>query len=479
MTRPQRIYLFGGSFNPPGLHHRSVIQALQEICRDDDLIVIVPCGARPDKEHTNDIDPTHRAAMVQLAFAGLRQAQIDLFDLERVEFTRTWDLDARYRELFPGADVWHVVGTDLVKGGANQTSEIHRTWYRGPDLFKARPFVVVTRDDMSAEKADYPPNHIVADARTVGSSSHIRNLRGERLSIDSLVHPEVQRYIERWHLYTGRDTHGSIDWRPLGPALIVATPPNVEHPDPAREARVRELAALVERVNATRSGDPDHIVVVGGDGWMIDTISSTHLARRLPYLGLNAGTRGYLLNDGTLSELETRLRAGVHRLYRQPLLRVEYTDPEGRVHEAFAFNEAYLRAQGDQAAWMQVTIDGQIRFERLVGDGLMVSTPAGSTGWAYPLGATPVQIGTAQILLTGSATTSNGRRWVSAPLPEHATIQVNVLGGEKRPMRLVMSGRDVGEVTHATIRLSRVHAAELAFFPQTDLARKLMDLQLQ
>lgn len=478
MARKPRVYLLGGSFNPPGLHHERVVHALQEICRDDDLIVIVPCGARPDKERTNDIDPTHRAAMVQLAFAGLRQVQIDLSDLERDEFTRTWDLDAHYRELYPDADIWHVVGSDLVKGGADQASEMHRTWYRGAELFKHRPFVVVTRADMAAPEADYPPNRIVVDARTVGSSSHIRNLRGERLEIDLLVHPEVRRYIERWHLYTGRTTHGAIDWHPRGPAHIVAIPPNVEHPDPAREARVRELTALVERFNATRSGEPDHVVVVGGDGWMIDTITP-HLARRLPFLGLNAGTKGYLLNDGTLDELETRLHRGVYRLYRQPLLRVEYADPDGWVHEALAFNEAFLRAKGDQAAWMQVTIDGQVRFERLVGDGLMVSTPAGSTGWAYPLGATPVQIGTAQIILTGSATTHNGRRWVSAPLPEHATIQVEVLGGKKRPMRLVMSGRSVGEVTHATIRLSRVHAAELAFFPETDLARKLMDLQLQ
>ncbi len=50
-----------------------------------------------------------------------------------------------------------------------------------------------------------------------------------------------------------------------------------------------------------------------------------------------------------------------------------------------------------------------------------------------------------------------------------------MLGGEKRPMRLVLSDRDYGPVVHATIRTSRVHAAELAFFPQTDLAQKHMD----
>lgn len=478
MARQRQIYVLGGSFNPPGLHHIHIILALLAICRPNDLIVIVPCGPRPDKERVNDIDPTHRAAMVQLAFGGMRQVQIDLSDLERDEFTRTWDLDVRYRQLYPDAEIRHVIGMDLIEGGASGSSKLH-TWDNGTELFNQKLFVVVTRAGYKTNPDNFPPNKpILIDPTFSGSSSAIRDLCGQRASISDLVHQDVHRYIERWHLYTGRPVYGATDWQPKGPALIIASPPNIEHPDPVREARVRELVSLVERVNATRNGEPDHIVVIGGDGVMINTINA-NLHRRLPFVGLNAGTVGYLLNGGSPSELEERLSRGAYRLYRQPLLRVEYTDPEGVDHQDFTFNEAFLRAKGDQAAWMQVTIDDQVRFERLVGDGLMVSTPAGSTGWAYPLGATPVQIGTAQILLTGSATTHNGRRWVSAPLPEHVTVEVEVLGGEKRPMRLVMSGRCVGEITRATIRLSRAHAVELAFFPETDLASKLMDLQMQ
>ena len=66
MSRRWRLYLFGGSFNPPGLHHEHVVQGLQTLCEGDDLIVIVPCGVRPDKGRTNDVDSTHRAAMVAL-----------------------------------------------------------------------------------------------------------------------------------------------------------------------------------------------------------------------------------------------------------------------------------------------------------------------------------------------------------------------------------------------------------------------------
>jgi len=246
MQRHRRIYLLGGSFNPPGLHHERVIDGLQSLCKDDDLIVIIPCGMRPDKERTNDVDPGHRAAMAQLAFAHLDRVELDLSDLERPEFTRTWDLDARYRERYPDADIWHVVGTDLVDGGASRQSEIHR-WHRGMELFLNRSFVVVTRETPVVSSIDFPRDHCILDLLVRGSSSMIRSLRGERQDITHLMTPAVNRYIERWHLYTGRSTLDLVDWRPSGRAIIVPMQPDPENPNPQREARARELVALAER----------------------------------------------------------------------------------------------------------------------------------------------------------------------------------------------------------------------------------------
>ncbi len=165
---------------------------------------------------------------------------------------------------------------------------------------------------------------------------------------------------------------------------------------------------------------------------MLNAVSQHH-HRRIPLVGLNAGTLGYLHNDGSITELEERLERGLYRLYRQPLLHVEFTTQDGLTRNAHTFNEAFLRAVGDQAAWMRVVIDGVEQFGRLVGDGLMVSTPAGSTGWAYALGATSVMIGTSQVILTADAATHNDRRWVSAPLPMHATRRGRGAGRREAP----------------------------------------------
>ena len=80
--RPQ-IAIFGGSFNPPGLHHRQIVEVMS---REFDSVIVVPCGPRPDKETVNDVDPVHRAALADIAFRGIDRVQVELFDLNRPLF---------------------------------------------------------------------------------------------------------------------------------------------------------------------------------------------------------------------------------------------------------------------------------------------------------------------------------------------------------------------------------------------------------
>ena len=80
------IAVFGGAFNPPGRHHRAIAEALS---RQFDRVVVVPSGPRPDKPSMQDVEPIHRAAMADMAFRGLANVRVDLFDLEEGTFTRS------------------------------------------------------------------------------------------------------------------------------------------------------------------------------------------------------------------------------------------------------------------------------------------------------------------------------------------------------------------------------------------------------
>lgn len=200
----QQVDLYGGSYNPPGVHHERVIVTWQDILgrTERDLVAVVPCGGRPDKRTSNAVDSTHRAAMCQMAFSDLPGVTLDLSDIHRKDFTRTWSLYVRYCRDYPEAIVRLVIGVDLIRGAHNGTSEMHRTWFKGPELFNHAAFVVLTRG-APLDPRDLPLHHQLVKIDIPGSSSEVRRriLAGE--PIDGLVRPSVRDHIYEHRLYRG------------------------------------------------------------------------------------------------------------------------------------------------------------------------------------------------------------------------------------------------------------------------------------
>lgn len=192
-----RIAVFGGSFNPPSLHHRELVTAL---AKQFDRVIIVPHGPRPDKPATNDVEPIHRAVMNDLAFRGIPNVRLELFDLEALTFTRTDELERMFAS---EGEIWHVVGSDLIQNGSTGESFIHRVFDRGPELWESLRFAVVRRSGFEIFHDDLPPNHEIVDVSVEGSTFAIREQAFRRQSLEGMVTPEVASYIDRYRLYRG------------------------------------------------------------------------------------------------------------------------------------------------------------------------------------------------------------------------------------------------------------------------------------
>ena len=124
----RRIALFGGSFNPPGQHHRLIAEVLAQ---HFDEVRVIPCGPRPDKPIVNSVPSVFRAALCDLVFGDMERVVVDLFDLEQNVFTRNHALETRFSDQ---GEVWHVVGADWLVGGSTGQSAIHTGWEEGPQL---------------------------------------------------------------------------------------------------------------------------------------------------------------------------------------------------------------------------------------------------------------------------------------------------------------------------------------------------------
>ncbi|HEY0418830.1 MAG TPA: NAD kinase [Acetobacteraceae bacterium] len=234
----------------------------------------------------------------------------------------------------------------------------------------------------------------------------------------------------------------------------------------ATESRAR----MVERYGGCAVEDAEVIVSLGGDGFMLETLHRV-LGRQVPVYGMNCGSVGFLMNAYDEDDLPARLaRAQAAQLH--PLRMCAITAP-GALHEALALNEVSLLRELRQAAKIRITVDGRVRLAELICDGVLVSTPAGST--AYNLSAHgPIVPLSANLLPLTPISAFRPRRWRGALLPSSAEVLFEVLETDKRPVAAVADFTEVREVVSVSVKEDRSLAATVLFDPGQGLSERII-----
>lgn len=222
---------------------------------------------------------------------------------------------------------------------------------------------------------------------------------------------------------------------------------------------------LVARYGDTPPTQADVIVALGGDGHMLQTLHR-FINDKIPIYGMNRGSVGFLMNDFRDDALKERLEAAtITRIH--PLAMVA-TDRSGKAHKGLAINEVSLFRERYQAAKLQISIDGKVRMEELICDGVLVATPAGST--AYNLSAHgPIVPITAPLLAVTPISPFRPRRWRGALVQNKVHISIAVLEADKRPVSAVADHFETRDVIKVEIEKAR--ATEL--FMMFDRAHSL------
>jgi NAD+ kinase len=171
-----------------------------------------------------------------------------------------------------------------------------------------------------------------------------------------------------------------------------------------------------------------------------------------PIYGMNRGSVGFLMNDFREDDLLARLEAA-HRSVVHPLLMVA-RDSEGTTHTARAINEVSMLRQTYQAAKLKLRIDGKVRLEELIADGLLVATPAGSTAYNFSVGG-PILPLNAPLLALTPISAFRPRRWRGALLPDHARVTVDVIEPDHRPVSAVADHTEIRRVARVEVSMDR------------------------
>lgn len=231
--------------------------------------------------------------------------------------------------------------------------------------------------------------------------------------------------------------------------------------------------ALAARYGDVGVDEADIVVVLGGDGFMLESMHR-FMGRPCALYGMNRGTVGFLMNTYDEGGLGPRLARAV-RVDLHPL-RMDATGTDGAVTEALAVNEVSLLRQTRQAAKIRILIDGRVRAPELVCDGVLVSTAAGSTAYNLSAHGPIIPIGASVLALT-PISAFRPRRWRGALLSATARVRFEVLEADKRPVSAVADHQETRDVATVDVREDRTRSVPLLFDPEHNLEERILNEQ--
>ena len=239
--------------------------------------------------------------------------------------------------------------------------------------------------------------------------------------------------------------------------------------------RLALLASSADRAQkaATALGDccdwvpleqADAAVVLGGDGFMLETMHRMIDGGLLrPVYGLNLGTVGFLMNRYT-EGCRVLQRINKAKSIAVSPLRMEAVTQDGRAEDFYAINEVSLLRETRQTAKIEISVNDRVRIPELAGDGVLLSTPVGSTAYNYSAGGPILPLDSQTLALT-PLSPFRPRRWRGAILPDRSRVTFRVLEPSKRPVSAVADQKELRDIAEVRLQVDRTRELTLLFDP--------------
>jgi len=240
---------------------------------------------------------------------------------------------------------------------------------------------------------------------------------------------------------------------------------------PAEEA----AAMMQKRYGQYDVNEAEVIVALGGDGFMLRTLHRV-IQNDAPVFGMKIGNIGFLMNRYSEDDLLQRL-ADARPVSLNPL-RMEVQTESGTETSALAINEISLLRQTNQAAHIRILVNGNIKVEEMVCDGVLLATAAGSTAYNFSVRGPILPLGTDALALT-PISPFRPRRWNGAILPSSARVSFEVLNNYKRKVSATADAYEVRDVIRVDAYEDKTIELNLLFDPDHSLEERILNEQFR
>ena len=217
------------------------------------------------------------------------------------------------------------------------------------------------------------------------------------------------------------------------------------------------------------------IIVVGGDGFMLQTLKKFYKSNKLFY-GINSGNYGFLMNKFSNKNLLKNLNST--KLIQIHPLEIIVRTKNNQQKKSIAINEVSVLRQSKQAASLMIYKGKGIVIKKLISDGVLVSTPAGSTAYNLSVHGPILNLDSRKLAIT-PISPFRPRRWRGTIISEKSKIIIKNLNINKRPISAVADNFEVRNAKKINIKINKKIKFNLLFNKNNSLYKKIKIEQLR
>ena len=216
------------------------------------------------------------------------------------------------------------------------------------------------------------------------------------------------------------------------------------------------------------------IIVIGGDGFMLQTLKKNKISSNLFY-GINSGNYGFLMNKFSKKNIIKNLsKAKIISI--SPLEMIVKSN--NKLKKCLAINEVSILRQSRQAANLSIRVGSKNIIKKLISDGVLVSTPAGSTAYNLSVHGPILSLNSKKVSIA-PISAFRPRRWRGKIISDKLKITIKNLNVNKRPISAVADNIEVRNASVITVKTNNKIKFNLLYGSSTSLQKQIKLEQLR
>ena len=232
------------------------------------------------------------------------------------------------------------------------------------------------------------------------------------------------------------------------------------------------LKNKIQSISLTKS---KLIIVIGGDGFMLQTLKKNKNSKKFFY-GINSGNYGFLMNKFSLKNIIKKLPKA--KMITISPLEMSVKNKNNQIKKYLAINEVSILRQSRQAASLLIKQGSKQIIKKLISDGVLVSTPAGSTAYNLSVHGPILSLNSKKLSIS-PISPFRPRRWKGKIVSDRSKITIKNLNPIKRPISAVADNIEVRNAKNITIKTNQKIKFNLLYDTNRSLQKKIKIEQLR